>query len=146
MRDDAITLERSCAVPADRVWETLIRPVLWWGDDVVLEPFEGGRFHEPWRDGVGQHHTRGRVVKINPPRLLQLSWKDDGWSFETDVAVRLLENGNGCRIVLTHRGWNGAPESDRARLVAAHLGGWKHHLGSLASCAETRHLNETGPG
>ncbi|MET1411491.1 SRPBCC domain-containing protein [Roseibium sp. HPY-6] len=138
MRDDELMLEQSCAVPVVKVWKTLIRPNLWWGDGVLLEPHEGGTFYEPWRDNAGQHHTRGQVLKIEPPHLLRLSWRDDDWRFETEVSIQLVENGEGSLIVLAHRGWSGAPETSRAELVSAHRGGWQHHLNTLSARAEAQ--------
>ncbi|WP_299473794.1 SRPBCC domain-containing protein [uncultured Roseibium sp.] len=138
MRDHELTLEQSCTAPAARVWDILVRPNLWWGDDVLLEPHAGGAFHEPWRDKHGQHHTRGRVQEIEVPRLLRLSWRDDDWPFETEVSLQLVERGEGSLIVLAHRGWSGAPETLRAELVSAHRGGWQHHLKNLSARAEAQ--------
>lgn len=93
MSDPEIRLERTSKAPVDRLWETLVRPALWWGEDVLLEPRPGGLFHEPWRDVEGQHHTRGKVLEIEPPRLLRLSWRDDDWDFGTQVRFSLSGKG-----------------------------------------------------
>ncbi|WP_305983709.1 SRPBCC domain-containing protein [Roseibium sp. MMSF_3544] len=142
MHDDSLMLEQVCAARSERVWDVLIRPELWWGSDIVLEACVGGRFHEPWHDSEGQHHTRGRVIEIDAPRLLKLSWKDDDWSFETMVAIRLAAQGERCRIVLTHSGWNSTAAGDRERLRTAHLRGWTHHLANLAAGVEKAALND----
>jgi uncharacterized protein YndB with AHSA1/START domain len=135
MSDPEIRLERSCGVAADRLWDVLVRPALWWGEDILLEPRPGGRFHEPWRDGDGQHHTRGTVLEIAPPRRLRLSWRDDDWDFGTEVTFEISEAGEGSLLQLRHTGWQAAPEDRRAGLLEDHRGGWAHHLGNLIACA-----------
>ncbi|WP_269581011.1 SRPBCC family protein [Roseibium sp. Sym1] len=138
MSDPEIRLERTSKAPVDRLWETLVRPALWWGEDVLLEPRPGGLFHEPWRDVEGQHHTRGKVLEIEPPRLLRLSWRDDDWDFGTQVRFSLSGKGEGSRILMCHSGWQAAPEPRQAGLLDDHRGGWNHHLGNLVACAEQR--------
>lgn len=138
MNDADILLERPCKVPVERLWETLLRPDLWWGDEVRLEPNEGGLFHEPWRDASGQHHTRGEVLEIAPPRLLRLSWRDDDWDFGTEVGFTLAMSGEGSLLRLRHSGWHGAPAALQGKLVGDHRVGWSHHLGNLIACAERR--------
>jgi len=136
MSEADIRLEKPCGVPVARLWETLLRPALWWGEDVLLEPRPGGTFHEPWRDAAGQHHTRGDVLEIVAPSLLCLSWRDDDWSFGTQVSFALSEAGEGSLLRLRHSGWEAAPDDRRPGLLDDHRGGWAHHLRNLAACAE----------
>jgi len=136
MGDPEIRLEWPCGAAVERLWHVLVRPALWWGEDVLLEPRPGGAFHEPWRDGEGQHHTHGEIMEIDPPRQLRLSWRDEDWRFGTEVVFALSQTGGGSLIRLCHCGWQAAPAAQRARLVAAHRGGWDFHLGNLVACAE----------
>lgn len=136
MSDPDIRLERASSAPVERLWEVLVHPALWWGEDVVLEPRPGGAFHEPWRDALGQQHTRGSVLDIAPPHRLCLSWRDDDWTFETAVRFALRAEGGGSRVDLCHSGWQAAPDAHRAKLLNAHRDGWTYHLANLASCAE----------
>jgi len=136
MNEANILLARKCGVSEARLWETLVRPDRWWGKDIRLEAVEGGLFHEPWRDAAGQHHTRGEVLEIEPPRLLRLSWCDDDWDFGTEVCFSLAPDGEGCLLRLRHSGWHAAPAARQQQLVDDHRGGWSHHLGNLIDCAE----------
>lgn len=131
-----INLEKDCGAPATRLWNVLIEPGLWWGEDVLLEPRPGGRFHEPWQDDTGQHHTRGRVLEIEPNTLLRLSWQDDDWTFRTEVQFRIEGQERRARIHLAHSGWQDAPEDLRSKLIDDHRGGWSYHLTNLVSAAE----------
>lgn len=136
MNEPDIRLERPCAVPVALLWNTLLRPELWWGEAVRLEAREGGLFHEPWRDGAGQHHTRGEVIEIVPPRCLTLSWRDDDWTFGTKVRFGLVPAGEGSLLQLHHSGWQAAPVDRRDQLLDDHRSGWSYHLGNLTACAE----------
>ncbi len=135
MQDLEILLEKTCGAPVSRLWEVLIMPASWWGSDVRLDPQPGGLFHEPWRDEAGPHHTRGKVLKCDAPHLISLSWRDDDWSFSTQVTLRLSECGVGSTLQLHHTGWEAAPASARNALLDGHLRGWAFHLENLVAQA-----------
>lgn len=136
MSDVEIDLEVTCAVPSDRLWDVLLKPELWWGEDILLEARPGGQFHEPWHDKEGQHHTLGRVMEVSRGSLLRLSWADDDWTFRTEVQFLIDAAGNGSTLALCHRGWQDAPPDHRATLLDNHRKGWAYHLGNLLSAAE----------
>lgn len=136
MSEAEIRLERDSAVVVERLWEVLVTPSLWWGRDVRLEPHASGAFHEPWRDGGGAHHTRGKVLIWQAPHELCLSWRDDDWSFGTRVSFVLARSGQGSRLELCHGGWRDAPEHLREGLLSSHRQGWAFHLDNLVACAD----------
>ncbi|GAB4534098.1 MAG: hypothetical protein Tsb0019_35800 [Roseibium sp.] len=138
MSGTEIFLECACAASAERLWRVLVSPSLWWGEGVRLDARAGGDFHEPWRDASGEHHTRGKVLEIEPPRRLRLSWGDDDWSFVTQVTFTLHPEGDGCRLDLRHAGWQDAPADGRRKLTDNHRAGWRFHLKNLIACAEGR--------
>jgi len=66
------------AATADRAWETLVHPELWWPEDhtwsgkrraLSLAPAAGGCFCERWHDASAEH---GRVVMAVPRSTLTL--------------------------------------------------------------------------
>jgi uncharacterized protein YndB with AHSA1/START domain len=137
LSEQEIILVRQVETSASKLWKALIAPQHWWRKEVILEPRHMGRFSEPWRDAQGESHdTQGRVLQIIPLQLLDLSWKDDDWSFETNVRFALQETAMGCSITLTHGGWQAAPEEARAMLMRAHRDGWEFHLANLVQFAE----------
>jgi len=136
MSDREIFLECASTASAEGLWRTLVTPALWWGEGVRLEARIGGDFHEPWRDASGEHHTRGKVLEIDPPRCLRLSWRDDDWAFGTEVTFTLHPDGDGCRLELRHSGWQDAPEAGCRELIGNHRAGWRYHLKNLIACAE----------
>jgi uncharacterized protein YndB with AHSA1/START domain len=72
------------------------------------------------------HLARERVLRIEPPHLLSISWGD------SDVTFELFPEGDKIRLVLTHRRL-----SDRAMLVQT-SGGWHTHLDILVARAHGR--------
>jgi uncharacterized protein YndB with AHSA1/START domain len=135
--NDEIRMEQHVAASPSRVWEALIRPGLWWGDEVTLDPSIGGQFLEPWSDGEVVHRTSGTITELEPPHLLAMSWKDEDWSFETGVVITITGEGERAVILLQHVGWEAAPPDERGRLVADHRSGWSRHFKDLAACAES---------
>jgi uncharacterized protein YndB with AHSA1/START domain len=110
----------------------------WWNQGVHLDPQSGGNFEEPWTDAKGRRTvTRGTVLRIDPPRMLRLSWSDEDWPIETEVSVELATTPSGTRLALSHAGWQAFPEDDRDYLVEAHRTGWSQHLNNLRTYAET---------
>lgn len=72
------------------------------------------------------HVARERVLRIEPPRLLSISWGD------SDVTFELNPEGDKVRLVLTHRRL-----SDRAAMIQT-SGGWHTHLDILVDRAHGR--------
>jgi uncharacterized protein YndB with AHSA1/START domain len=139
---DEIRIEQHVAASPSRVWEALIRPGLWWGDDVTLDPIIGGQFSEPWSDGAGERRTSGTITGMEPPHLLAMSWKDEDWSFETGVVITIAGEGDRAIVLLQHGGWEAAPADERGRLISDHRSGWPRHLRNLAACAESMREKE----
>ncbi len=72
------------------------------------------------------HVGHERVLRIEPPRLLAISWGD------SDVTFELVPEGRKVRLILTHRRL-----TDRASLVQT-SGGWHTHLDILVERANGR--------
>jgi uncharacterized protein YndB with AHSA1/START domain len=135
-KSQEIGLEQQASASPNQVWEALMQPTLWWNEGVTLQPRVGGQFFEPWSDGVTLHRTTGIVTKIDPPRLLAMTWRDDDWKFETNLTITVTSQRGGALISLRHIGWEGAPVEMQARLVSDHREGWSGHLRNLAACAK----------
>ncbi|HEX2047075.1 MAG TPA: SRPBCC domain-containing protein [Acidimicrobiales bacterium] len=115
--------------PAERVWSLIAdaeERARWW-PWLDLDATPGGRMEERW-EGT---RTTGDVLEADPPSLLRLTWRDDGWPATTEVELRLEPEGDGTRVTVRHTGWDALP--DARTLVAAHGAGWRAHLDDLAS-------------
>jgi uncharacterized protein YndB with AHSA1/START domain len=119
------------AAPPERVWSLIAgaeERARWW-PYLDLDASPGGRMEERWDDT----RTTGEVLEVDPPRLLRLSWKDDGWPAATEVELRVEPDHDGARVTVRHTGWEPLPDAET--LVAAHRAGWRAHLDDLASLA-----------
>ena len=84
--------------------------------EIVFEPREGGEVYEVSEAGERSHWAT--VLEWEPPNRLVLAWnilraEEEG----TEVEVRFLEEVEGTRVELEHRGWerlaeNGAGKRD----------------------------------
>ena len=89
---------------------------------------------ERWTDAAGHElRTTGEVLEVDPPRLLRLSWKDDGWPASTEVELRLEPRPEGTLVTVRHSGWAALP--DAGTLVGEHRAGWRAHLDDLRRIA-----------
>ena len=116
--------------PPGRVWQALTDSALLarWLMPNDFRPAVGHQFTfrtEP----VPAHGFDGivhcQVLDLEPPRLLRFSWR--GGQLDTVVSWRLVPEGAGTRLLITHDGFD---EADPAqRMVMGILGGgWRGHL------------------
>lgn len=117
--------------PIEAVWTTLITPELWW-NNASLEPKEEGRFEERWGGTI----TRGVVTAFEPPKKLELSWKDEDWPGETSVRFLLTVEGGNVVLTLEHSGWDIFFKETASRLISAHKAGWESHMQDLKDAVE----------
>ena len=140
--DNTILLSQQCNAPQSRVWDALVHPQIWWGKDIVLEPEIGGVFRDPWKDANGTEKlTEGIVTDFVAPKRLSIQLADSDWDFETLVTFVIKPDADASVVELTHENWNGAPDTKRAELIAAHTDGWTQHLNNLATCATRMDMN-----
>ena len=122
--------------PADRVWWRIVEAdgrAGWW-PYLALDATPGGRMEERWTDAGGHElRTTGEVLEVDPPRLLRLTWQDDGWPAATEVELRLEVAEEGTRVTVRHSGWAALGDGDT--LVPDHRAGWRAHLEDLRRVA-----------
>jgi uncharacterized protein YndB with AHSA1/START domain len=80
-----------------------------------------GRPPEKYKDMADGHHFTGKILRVDPPRLLSFTW--DGGS---EVTFDLAASGDGTLLTLTHCLLPTDAESQ-----ASVLGGWHTHLDIL---------------
>jgi DNA-binding transcriptional ArsR family regulator/uncharacterized protein YndB with AHSA1/START domain len=115
------------------------------GTEVVLEPFQGGRWYERGADGT--ETDWGTVLAWQPPHRLLLTWQvSSDWTYEPDpgrgsqIEITFTPEGpDATRVELAHRHLEGyGPESERMRRILDRKGG--EPLEAFA-----RHLAERRP-
>ena len=143
----AIRFERLLPGPIERVWSYLVEPEkrrLWLADG-PMDLREGGDMELVWRNSeltradeeiperyapyAGEHRMKGRVLRVEPPRLLVHSWDEDA-----EVEYRLAERGDKVLLTLINRRL-----PNRATLLGV-AGGWHTHLDVLQARLEEREM------
>jgi len=122
-----VRFERHYPRPVETVWSALTEPARladWMGVSHV-EPRVGGRV-ELMIDGP--HPMTGRVVTWEPPHVLEFTWSNTH-APESVVRYELAREGDGTRLVFTHKGM---PYENSALM----LPGWHDFLGRLGSLLE----------
>ncbi len=105
---------------------------LWWDDRIELEPWVGGNFTEPWENEAGQKIlTKGKVLAIEPPKRLELSWRDEDWNFETTVEFVLEPTSKGAKLLVVHSGFENAPKNLQKSIINDLESGWEYLLNIL---------------
>jgi uncharacterized protein YndB with AHSA1/START domain len=110
-------------------------------DDVVVEPFAGGRWFE--RDAEGVETQWGQVLAWEPPGRLLLGWQlNSHWTYdpdlltEVDITFTPLDRG-GTRVRLEHRQLERFG-SDAERVADAVGSGWPARLGEFVAYVDTQ--------
>jgi uncharacterized protein YndB with AHSA1/START domain len=113
------------------VWEYFTNPealARWMGEYAVLEPEPGGQFTV----NVQGAPVRGRFLRLDPPRLLLISWGYAGSDRlppgASTVEIRLTPDGTGTRVDVEHRYLPAAEQ-------LGHAVGWAHYLARLGAAA-----------
>jgi len=145
-----IRFERILPGPIERVWEYLIdsdKRQLWLASG-KMEPRVGAKVALSYDNaglspdktpppekykGRGRATTHHTVTRFEPPRFLTLTWGDD--KNPSEVSFELSAEGDGVRLVLTHRRLPG-----RSSMLSVGPG-WHAHLAVLSDC-----LNGRTPG
>jgi uncharacterized protein YndB with AHSA1/START domain len=126
----AIEVDQFLPRPPGQVWRALTDPVLLarWLMPNDFQPVPGHQFTfrtEP----VPQHGFDGvvhcQVLDLEPPRRLRISWR--AGPLDTTVTWRLVAEGTGTRLLITHDGFDeGDPGQQMVMGVLG--GGWRGHL------------------
>ena len=76
-------------------------------DELVIEPWEGGKVFERTRSG--KEHEWGSVTVWDPPSRLEFTWHPGAPSDDRQtVTVEFRTEADGTRVTLTHHGWHTA--------------------------------------
>ena len=130
----SFTKTRTINVDKERVWSALTNEQelgKWWNEGVILEPFVGGQFYEPW--GEGQLAT-GIVLSVEPLRSIKFTWKEKYWDKdqETQCEFSIVERDGSTLLEVRHSGWETFEDlKARKTLIEAFKGGWDFYLSKL---------------
>ena len=129
------------AVPAERAFRALSDPrelIQWWTDPAFCASTEwemdarpGGQWRSRWRwtDGGSEFELGGEVLEVRAPHLLVVSWWDERYADlpRTTVRYELRDLPTGCRLTVTHTGFD-----DARKDYDDYAGGWSSVFAKLS--------------
>jgi uncharacterized protein YndB with AHSA1/START domain len=126
----AIEVAQFLSRPPEQVWHALTDPALLarWLMPNDFQPAVGHRFTfrtEPVPQQGFDGIVHCQVLELEPPRLLRFSWR--GGVLDTEVSWRLVPEGAGTRLLITHDGFDDADPVQRVTMGIMG-GGWRGHL------------------
>jgi hypothetical protein len=144
-------IQRQVVVPAsrERAFEVFTADMTrWWPShhhigsapiaEVVVEPYEGGRWYT--RHADGSETSTGYVAAWEPPGRVAITWQISAdWQYDptliTTVEVRFVEEApDRTRVELEHRDLERfGPEAERMRQTFEAPGAWDSTLAAYAS-------------
>jgi uncharacterized protein YndB with AHSA1/START domain len=130
-----VSQERTIHARPEQVFEALASAAglrEWMCDSARMEPGPGGRYEVRWRSG---YEARGKVIALEVPRRVTLTWLGTDEPGPTEVAFELTPVEGGTQVIVTHTGFGGGAEWDHA--VSESEDGWAAGLENLASVLET---------
>lgn len=142
---DAVISEVEIAAPLDRVFQALItrEQALQWGKSDAFEvtrwemearPGGSWRFVSKEKGSSREFDHHGKVVEIDPPRLLAYTWFAN-WhvepAHETKVRWELTQTSHGTLVKVTHSGLAKLPDA-----CTAYSQGWPGLLEGLKKFLE----------
>lgn len=122
----------------EKLWQALTEPEFtrkYWCNTVQECEWKEG---SPWRVMIpdGRVADSGKIVEIDPPRRLVLTWenqfREELKGEVTRLTYELERKSDSVKLTVIHEG--GTPES---KMVEAVSNGWPHILASLKSLLET---------
>jgi uncharacterized protein YndB with AHSA1/START domain len=148
---DAIVTELEIAAPPQRVFAALTDPRQlnrWWTSPIcdrttwTMDPRPGGEWSFATTpgsqsiNGVNEFKCRGKILEMDPPRLLVYSWIanwNDDPAVITTVKWELTPAAGGTRVKVTHSGL-----AQMAVAREAYRGGWPGVITNLKNFVENQ--------
>jgi len=130
----AVRQSYQLAAPPARVFSALTDPKelkRWFVAKAVVTPRKGGSYRLDWGGGYAM---RGKIIAIEPPKLLRLRWIDrlEGAKvFETEARFTLVKRGKGTLLSIEHRGFKSGKKW--VQLHGGVASGWAYYLLNLKS-------------
>ena len=118
-----VRFDRRLDQPVAKVWAALTDPAVLknWLGYVEIEPRVGGKFVLDFR---GQELMTGTITAFEPERVIAYTWAEKNRLPPSQVRWELSRDGDGCRLVLTHR----YPASMARKDIVPFLAGWHAFL------------------
>jgi uncharacterized protein YndB with AHSA1/START domain len=126
------------AATPEKVWEGFVSPesnrIIFGGAEFEADLRLGGSM--AWvglgPDGKPMAYVKGKILRIEPPKLLQYTFAMDQNGKESRATIELTPETEATKVVVTHDGW---VEDDPSYVACAD--GWPRILSRLKTLLET---------
>jgi len=115
-RSEGVDFEILVRVPAERVFDALTTAEgldEWFTDGTSIDPVPGGEIVYRWKNWGLRKYTgenRGKVLKIDRPRLYRWEWMADSGGYNTNVEITFTGTDEGTVVHLIETGYADSPE------------------------------------
>ncbi len=126
------------AAPPEKVWDGFVSPesnrILFMGAELEAEWKPGGSMAwvGPGSDGKPTKYVQGEVLRFDPPKMLQYTFKIGQSERTSRVSVELIPETEATKVTVVHDQWT---EGDTA--YAGTADGWPRILSRLKTLIET---------
>lgn len=137
---DGIRFNTWLPLSADHSWTVITRAEHlrgWLGEHIALDATPGGFFREHSEREGRKVVITGRMLRLERPRLMIMTWSDQDWGVETEVEIRLTGLADGSLLTLNHSGWTGLSAQTAEAVRRDHEIAWKRHLTDLEAYCST---------
>ena len=133
-----LTFTYYIAAPLEKVWDGFVSPeanrIIFMGAEleIVLQPGGLIAWSGPGKDGSTVRYVTGRIVRAEPPRLLEYDFGMGMGEILSHVRIELTPESEAIKVVVTNDGWG---QDDPAYTQNAE--GWPRILSRLKTLLET---------
>lgn len=144
METQPLVMERSYNAPVKKVWDAITdagQMRQWYFDIRAFEPVPGYKFSFTCIMDNKEYIHHCEVMEADAPTKLTYSWRYEGFEGNSFVTFELFPEGEGTKLVLTHKNLESFPPMDEFRR-GSFVEGWTELLGkSLKEYVENATVN-----
>lgn len=133
MKAEPFVIERTLNAPAESVWKAITdkdQMKQWYFDLAEFKPEVGFEFSfEGGPDEETRYLHLCKVTKVKKGKMLQYSWRYDGYTGNSIVTFELFPEGNLTRLKLTHEGLETFPVDNHDFARENFVEGWTYFIG-----------------
>lgn len=133
MKAEPFVIERTLNAPAESVWKAITdkeQMKQWYFDLAEFKPEVGFEFSfEGGPDEETRYMHLCKITKVEKGKMLQYSWRYDGYAGNSIVTFELFPEGNLTRLKLTHEGLETFPADNHDFARENFVEGWTYFIG-----------------
>lgn len=132
MKIEPFIIERTLNATPDRVWKAITdkdQMKQWYFDLAEFKPEVGFEFSfEGGPDAETRYIHLCKIIKVEPGKTLQYSWRYDGFAGNSFVTFELFPEGSKTKLKLTHEGLETFPSDIKDFARENFVEGWTYFI------------------